>query len=168
MPAFEGVHRADTLLCYKDDIEAALRTPGMGGFELLGLTDFPGQGTALVGVLGPFWDNKGYVTPAQFRRFCNSTVPLARLAKRVFTTDETLTAELEVAHFGSKPIKAAKPRWKLVAADGVVFAQGNLPVWDIPIGNGISLGSINVDLRGAKAPAEYKLVVSLAAQFFCL
>jgi beta-galactosidase/beta-glucuronidase len=46
-------------LCYKEDIESALRTPGMGGFELLDLHDFPGQGTALVGVLDPFWDEKG-------------------------------------------------------------------------------------------------------------
>ena len=49
-------------LCYKEEIEAALRTPGIGGFELLDLHDFPGQGTALVGVLDPFWESKGYVT----------------------------------------------------------------------------------------------------------
>ena len=51
-------------LCYKADIEAALRTPGFGGFQLLDLHDFPGQGTALVGVLNPFWNRKGYITPA--------------------------------------------------------------------------------------------------------
>lgn len=45
-------------LCYKMDIEASLRTPGMAGFQLLGLNDFPGQGTALVGVLDPFWEGK--------------------------------------------------------------------------------------------------------------
>ena len=44
-------------LCYKADIEAALRTPGFAGFQLLDLHDFPGQGTALVGVLDPFWDS---------------------------------------------------------------------------------------------------------------
>src|SRR6201999_4062175 len=81
-------------LCYKEDIESALRTPGMGGFELLDLHDFPGQGTALVGVLDPFWDEKGYVTAAEYRRFCNSTVPLARLSKRVFTTEENIRAEI--------------------------------------------------------------------------
>ena len=43
-------------LCYKEDIEAALRTPDFGGFQLLDLHDFPGQGTALVGVLDPFWN----------------------------------------------------------------------------------------------------------------
>ncbi len=69
--------RADFLLAsgklqtlfYKEDIESALRTPGMGGFQLLDLHDFPGQGTALVGVLDPFWDSKGYVTADEFRRF---------------------------------------------------------------------------------------------------
>ena len=71
-------------LCYKEEIESALRTPGFGGFQLLDLHDFPGQGTALVGVLDPFWDSKPYVNPGEFRRFCNSTVPLVRLPKRVF------------------------------------------------------------------------------------
>ena len=66
-------------LCYKEDIESALRTPGMGGFQLLDLHDFPGQGTALVGVLDPFWDSKGYVTAEEYRRFSGQTVPLARL-----------------------------------------------------------------------------------------
>ncbi len=63
-------------LCYKADIEAALRTPGFAGFQLLDLHDFPGQGTALVGVLNPFWGCKGYVTPQEYSRFCNTTVPL--------------------------------------------------------------------------------------------
>jgi len=153
-------------LCYKEDIESALRTPGMGGFELLDLHDFPGQGTALVGVLNPFWESKGYVTASEYSRFCNSTVPLARLAKRVFTTDETLSAELEVAHFGAEPLKAAKPEWKLVAQNGKVFAQGELAARDIPLGNGISLGAINVDLRRAEVPAQFKLLVSLAGTPF--
>ncbi len=153
-------------LCYKEDIESALRTPGMGGFELLDLHDFPGQGTALVGVLNPFWESKGYVTAAEYRRFCNATVPLARLAKRVFTTDETLTAQLEVAHFGSEPLKAVKAQWKLTAQDGAVFARGEFPAQDIAIGNGISLGAINVNLHGAKTPAKYQLAVRLAGTPF--
>ena len=65
-------------LCYKEEIESALRTPGFGGFQLLDLHDFPGQGTALVGVLDPFWDSKGYISAEEYRRFCNSTVPLAQ------------------------------------------------------------------------------------------
>ena len=70
-------------LCYKADIEAALRTPGFAGFQLLDLHDFPGQGTALVGVLNPFWESKGYVEGEEYSMFCNQTVPLARLPKMV-------------------------------------------------------------------------------------
>jgi hypothetical protein len=57
------------VLCYKADIEAALRTPGFGGFQLLDLHDFPGQGTALVGVLNAFWEEKGYVIGKEYSRF---------------------------------------------------------------------------------------------------
>jgi hypothetical protein len=70
-------------LCYKADIEAALRTNGFGGFQLLDLHDFPGQGTALVGVLNPFWNEKGYISPAEYSEFCNSTVPLIRSSIQV-------------------------------------------------------------------------------------
>ncbi len=77
-------------LCYKADIEAALRTPGFAGFQLLQLHDFPGQGTALVGILDPFFNSKGYISPETFRHFCDQTVPLARMDRRIFTNDETL------------------------------------------------------------------------------
>jgi len=149
------------VLCYKEEIESALRTPGMGGFELLDLHDFPGQGTALVGVLDPFWEEKGYVTAKEFSRFCNSTVPLARLKKRVFTTDEKLEAEIKVAHFGPAPLEDAVTAWRLVSEAGKVLADGKLPGREIPIGNGISLASVTADLRNVGAPARCKLVVTV-------
>ena len=147
-------------LCYKEDIESALRTPGMGGFQLLDLHDFPGQGTALVGVLDPFWDSKGYVSAEEYSRFCNSTVPLALLSKRVFTSDETLEADLEVANFGPAPIQG-EVRWKLVGANGKAIASGKLDQKNIPIGNGKTLGKIAVPLNEVKTPQQCKLVVSV-------
>jgi hypothetical protein len=148
-------------LCYKEEIESALRTPGMGGFELLDLHDFPGQGTALVGVLDPFWESKGYVTAAEYSRFCNSTVPLARMGKRVFTGDEAFAAEVEVAHFGPKPLEDVVPAWKIVDDAGRTVLLGKLPLRNIPIGNGISLGAVSADLKSIPAPARYKFVVGL-------
>ncbi len=148
-------------LCYKEEIESALRTPGMGGFQLLDLHDFPGQGTALVGVLDPFWESKGYVTPAEYSRFCNATVPLARLAKRVFTTDETIEARMEVAHFGARPMESAVLAWKLVNDEGRVVARGELPARTLPVDNGISVGDVRVDGKSLPAPARYKLVAGI-------
>ena len=91
-------------LCYKQEIEAALRTPGFAGFQLLQLHDFPGQGTALVGILDPFFDSKGYISPDKFRSFCDQTVPLARLDKRIFENNESFHAEIELSHFGQEPL----------------------------------------------------------------
>jgi hypothetical protein len=56
---------------YKEEIESALRTHNFGGFQLLELTDYPGQHKALVGMLDCFWDSKHLITPAEFRNFCN-------------------------------------------------------------------------------------------------
>jgi hypothetical protein len=148
-------------LCYKEEIESALRTAGMGGFELLDLHDFPGQGTALVGVLDPFWDDKGYTTASEYSRFCNSTVPLARLRKRVFTTAEQLEADIEVAHFGPTPIDAAVTTWKLADEHNKAVATGKLPSRPVPVDNGTALGHVCIDLKKVPAPAQYRLVVTL-------
>ena len=148
-------------LCYKEEVESALRTKGMGGFELLALYDFPGQGTALVGVLDALWNPKGYITAAEFRRFCNSTVPLARLSRRVFTTDLALEAALEVAHFGPKPLTDASLAWKLVDEEGKSMASGRKFASRIPVDNGVSLGAVTIPLRDLKAPARYRLVATL-------
>ena len=149
------------LACYKEEIEANLRTPGMAGFQLLDLHDYVGQGTALVGLLDPFWETKGYVEAAEFRRFNSETVPLARLTRRVFTTDETLEAEVELAHYGAAPLNNAAPVWKVTDARGRVVASGRWPARTIPVGKNASLGRVAVDLSKLAAPRQYKLLVGL-------
>ncbi|PQJ68669.1 glycoside hydrolase family 2 TIM barrel-domain containing protein, partial [Polaribacter butkevichii] len=111
-------------LCYKADIEAALRTKDMAGFQLLDLHDFPGQGTALVGVLDAFWGEKGYVSPEEFKAFSGQTVALARFPKRTFKNTDTLKVAIEVAHFGEKTLKNVTPKWSLTNIDNTVFAEG--------------------------------------------
>uniref|UniRef100_UPI0032176EE6 sugar-binding domain-containing protein n=1 Tax=uncultured Draconibacterium sp. TaxID=1573823 RepID=UPI0032176EE6 len=138
-------------LCYKADIEAALRTPGFAGFQLLDLHDFPGQGTALVGVLDPFWEQKGYISPEEYSRFCNGTVPLARLAKRIFKSNETISAEIEVAHFGPKELTGVTPKWTITDQEGNVIKEGNLPATDIRWGDGIKLGNVETTIPVKKA-----------------
>jgi hypothetical protein len=149
-------------LCYKADIEAALRTPGFGGFQLLDLHDFPGQGTALVGVLDPFWEEKGYISPEEYSRFCNSTVPLARLEKRVFKEGETMTANIEVAHFGAGSIHA-NPVWKLIQ-DEETIAEGTLGQQNIQLGNAIQLGEVVYQFQ--KENKARKLTLEVAIDSF--
>ena len=149
-------------LCYKADIEAALRTPEFAGFQLLDLHDFPGQGTALVGVLNAFWEEKGYVTADEYRQFCNETVPLARLEKRVFTNHENLKAAIEVAHFGKDILRKTSATWSLVDINGRVLADGQLESRDILIDNCQELGNISVPMANIPTPQKLILEVTVA------
>lgn len=134
------------VLCYKADIEAALRTKDFGGFQLLGLYDFPGQGTAPVGVLDAFWEEKGYISPEEYSRFCNATVPLARLSKLIFTNNDTLKASVEVAHYGSSPLQNATTGWTLRDTEGNILQSGQWNSKEIPVGNNFTLGEVAAPL----------------------
>ena len=152
--------------CYKEEIEANERTVGYTGIELLDLHDYLGQGTALIGLLDAFWESKGYLTGEQMREFCNTTVPLARLTRRVFTTADKLECPVEIAHFGPAPLQDAASSWSVVDTAGKSVAGGRFASINIPIGKGTSLGTITLDLSTLPAPRQYKLVVSLDGTSF--
>jgi len=154
------------VLCYKEEIEAAMRTKDLAGFQLLGLHDFPGQGTALVGMLDTFWDTKGYISPERFRRFCNSTVVLARLAERIFTSDHTLHVPIEVTHYGPSPLQEAAPYWSLVDAAGRVAYHEELPARRVELGGAVPLGTATIDLSMLSSPGQYRLVAGIRGTSF--
>jgi hypothetical protein len=149
-------------LCYKADIEAALRTPGFAGFQLLDLHDFPGQGTALVGVLDPFWGEKGYISPGEYSQFCNTAVPLARLEKRIFKTNEEFFANIEVAHFGAEVLANPDVEWRIHDGQSEFF-QGRFNVDEIQLGNAIQLGRISQKLNEIDTPKQLTLTVTINA-----
>jgi beta-galactosidase len=146
---------------YKEEIEANLRTPHIQGFELLDLHDYLGQGTALVGLLDAFWGEKGHIKPEKFREFCNNTVPLARLYKRVFTNSEKLQAEIEISHFGGEPLKSVVPYWRITDGNGNEIAVGMFKSCDIPLGKNFILGNIKADLSQICTPMNCTLEVGL-------
>ncbi len=146
--------------CYKEEIEANLRTPGLAGFQLLDLHDFLGQGTALVGVLDAFWEEKGYITAKQWRRFCDTTVPLAVLKTRVFTTEDPFDIDVQIAHYGPAALTNAKLHWQIKDGDRVLQRSG----WTIDrldLGSAQRVGKITAQLSRLPAPAAYSLVVGL-------
>ena len=147
--------------CYREDIEAALRTPGFGGFHLLDLQDFPGQGTALVGILDSFMDSKGLITPEAWREFCSETVPLLRFDRYTWTTDQTFEAEAQVANYGPSSFTGIAPQWILSDADGKPLARGTLSATDIPVGKVSSTGRIVIPLQNVPAPQKLTLEFTL-------
>jgi hypothetical protein len=122
------------VLCYKADIEAALRTSNFAGFQLLDLHDFPGQGTALVGVLDPFWNDKGYVSANEYRQFCNTVVPLARMPKLIYENTDSFFTKIHVANFSNAPLKTTV-KWKISDTTGKILFNGAFKPAIIPIGN---------------------------------
>ncbi|GAA4203029.1 beta-glucuronidase [Pedobacter jeongneungensis] len=148
-------------LCYKNEIEKALRTPNYNGYQLLSLNDYPGQGTALVGVLDAFWDEKGYINAKAFKRFSNSTVPLLKVSKFVFTNNEILAAAVEVAHFGKAPIENAKLSWTLKDESGTNVAKGSFDPKTLAITNCITIGEIKFPLNSITKATKLKLEVTI-------
>ncbi len=102
-------------LMYKEDIEASLRTRHMGGFELLGLSDYTGQGTATIGLLDVFWNSKNIITSDKFREFCSSVVPLLKADRIFFNTDE-FKAEFDLYNYSENI--GILPVYKLDLFDG--------------------------------------------------
>lgn len=154
------------VLCYKADIEAALRTLRFGGFEILQLHDFPGQGTALVGVLNPFFESKGYVTPEEFRMFCNETVPLARMKRLIYMDGEKFEAMVEIAHFGAKPIKNAEILCRVIDSSGQILRKETMTMDEIKIGNGVPVGLFAMDIKAITGARKLTFEVSIAGTSF--
>lgn len=139
-----GKHAANL---YKEEIERALKTKGLTGFQLLDLHDFPGQGTALIGILDAFWDSKGLVTAETHRTYCGPVVPLLRFDKAIYTNGEQFKGKAEVANFSNAVLKNSYLIWAAKDASGKELATGNIPAQDIATGNGQELGSFTFDLQ---------------------
>lgn len=149
-------------ILYKEEIERAMKTPGFAGFQLLGLQDFPGQGTALVGLLDAFWDSKRVVEPEEFRQYCAPVVPLARFDKAVWTAGEPFGVAFEVANFHPGDLAGSGFEWSLTpAVGGKAVAGGSLPVMEAPAGAVSRIDSLGFALPLLDKPAKYILRASL-------
>ena len=105
-----------------------MKTKQFSGFQLLDLHDFPGQGTALVGLLDAFWDSKGLIEASAFRQFCAPVVPLARFAKAVYSGDEMFSASIEVVNYSNAAIDNKQIMWQLADEAGTQISNGRLNV----------------------------------------
>lgn len=148
-------------ILYKEEMERAMKTPGISGFQLLDLHDFPGQGTALVGLLNAFWESKGVTTAEEFRRSCAPVVPLARFPKAVYTNNEVFTAELELANYGDGTIEDGELVWSLTGTDGAVVQQGSFSVKQVKLGGGQTVGRLSCQLSNVGEARQLQLRVAL-------
>jgi hypothetical protein len=150
-----------SVICYRADIEMALRTPGFGGFHLLDLQDFPGQGTALIGILDAFMDSKGLITPEEFGHFCNRVVPLLIIEKYCWTNNETLKANIQVANYSNRDLVNQHVLWDIRNSNGEKIAESE-KIMDIPKGGLSDIISLNVDLANITKAEKITLSIKLS------
>lgn len=144
--------------CYKADMEYAFRTPGFGGFQLLDLQDYPGQGSALVGILDAFMDSKGIVAPETFYGFCAPLVPLALMKDHCWLNTQPLHIDVALSNYvegdWNEPV-----RWSLVSDNGVWKRDGVLMATS-PQGKVGKAGSIDLSLSGLKEAQRLTLTLT--------
>ena len=147
-------------MCYRAEIEAALRTKGFGGFQLLDLQDFPGQGTALVGILDAFMDSKNVISREEWTRSCNDVVPLLLFDKFCWTSNETFKASIKVANYSDKNIKQDL-NWEIKDTKGAILEIGTIGKAKIALGGLQDIGQIEFALKSIKKPDKITVKLSI-------
>jgi hypothetical protein len=166
LPQLPDFHRASGALAaelYREENELFLRTADMGGFQHLDLQDYPGQGSALVGLLDAFMESKGIVTAEEFRRSCSPVVPLARFDRYTWRSSETYTADLQLAQYGPGDLRDAVTSWTLTSSDGASIGSGEFRTETLAQGGLRNLGRVEAPLRTVHAPARCTLEVKVAS-----
>lgn len=152
-----------TVLEYKAVMEALLRSSLSAGFQLLSLNDFTGQGYAPVGILDPFWDSKGLVSPEQWRSFCAPSVVLLRYEKSTCFNDEVFSARVEVYNYSDRPFRKADVKWTVSDEDGTILAHGNAGKHDFPSYEVSAAGKIEIPLTRLNVSAARELTLTVNA-----
>ncbi len=158
---------------YKQELEAAISSNELAGYQILDLQDFPGQGTALVGILDAFMDSKGLVTKEEWQMFCAPTVVLGLIDDFVKDAGTTLECPIKLAHYGAKALDKVKVNISLRRGEENIetkelsldtpFTQGvhdlgklvlNLPELDTP-----EILSVWIEIEGMDVKNNYDLYV---------
>ena len=151
---------------YKADIEMDLRTRNMAGFQLLDIQDYPGQGSAFVGILDAFMESKGITTPEEWRQWCSPVVPLLEVEKFCFEDGEKIQAKVKVANYGGSSLYGKKLKWKIGDAEGVMniftYDEGLIDVGildeKISVDKPTKL-NVSLNIEGTEARNSYELWV---------
>ena len=149
-----------SLQLYKQDIEMDLRTKNMAGFQLLDLQDYPGQGSAYIGILDAFMDPKGLCTEREWRQWCAPVVPLLVADKFCFTIEDGIHAWIQVANYSGQSLNGKTLRWELVEAnDNTAVSSGEMK---LPATEGLfTAGELNISLNKLDKPTQLQLCLSI-------
>jgi len=143
---FQKASGAWSAICYKAEMETALRTKNLAGFQLLDLQDYPGQGTALVGILDAFMESKEVISRQSWLQSCNDVVLLLEFQKYCWQNNENFISELKVANYSNKVI-TDDVEWKIQDEKRKIINSGIYPDVEIQNGGITYIGKINAQLN---------------------
>lgn len=134
---------------YREEVEAALRTKELSGISLLGLQDFPGQGTALVGMMNSHLVPKAFdfARPEHFKSFFTDKLPLLLLPKYTYQNGEELKAKVKIANYGKTNI-CGRLDVRIISDEGSVLANESVCDVDIMPGELYDAGVVSFMLEG--------------------
>lgn len=145
--------------CYKEEMEAVFRSRLLGGFQILDIQDFSGQGTALVGMLDAFMDNKGIISDEEWREFCNDAVALARFEKYTLVSGEEFRAHIELVYYRPEDYNG-KLVWDISDSKGNKLDSGEFAA-SVNEQNYIDLGEIIVKMPQVSEVTNVTLTLAL-------
>ncbi|MBQ8905437.1 MAG: beta-glucuronidase [Ruminococcus sp.] len=143
--------------CYKEELEAAMRSQHLAGYQILDIQDFSGQGTALVGILDAFMDSKGLVTENDWRGFCQDAVLLAQFDRYVLQSGAQFTADIALRCY--RPDLSGTVCWSLTCGNETI-REGTLPLPEHPM-RLVSLGTIFAQLPTCEKATALTLTLSI-------
>ena len=150
---------------YKADIELDLRTPDMAGFQLLDLQDYPGQGSAYVGILDAFMDNKGVCSRDEWRQWCSPIVPMFITDTYCYTSGAGLRGDVQIANYGDRSLQGKSLHWSLTAS-GNVMAEGDINLTSDIVGL-FTAGTIQVNLSKVRQATRLDLTLTIPGTEAC-
>lgn len=136
---------------YKTEVEAQLRTPELSGFQMMALQDYPGQGTANVGLVDLFMNPKKGISPEEWRESCNETVFLAEWPKFCFENNEEVRIPIKLYDYSSRGDGLTTARWSTGFASGKLNFNSKKGLSDI--------GIIRFMTPGVNRPTSYTLKI---------
>ncbi len=171
-PLYFKCSGALAVACYKEEIETALRSKHLAGFQLLDLQDFSGQGTALVGILDAFMDSKGLISAKDWRHFCGDTVLLGDFGTYIYEAGDLFTSKVQLANYSDSfstcalahPNAQQAPQvihWQLTSSHEVLN-QGTLTVSPNAYGL-VDIGEVKCTLPEVSVPTPIVFTLTMSS-----
>lgn len=146
--------------CYKDELETALRTKDLAGFQILDIQDFSGQGTALVGMLDAFMENKGIITDTKWRNFCSEAVIQAEFQSYICESGKDLDISISLSSYTKEDLINPIVTYTLLC-DGTEIEAYTFST-NTTIENGLcKLGSFKVAIPNFTSPSKVTLHIEI-------